>query len=81
MILGPRRVGKTTSMYQTVKRLLEEKVSPRRLCWLRLDHPLLMQLDLGALARAVLTMLGGTPTAPIFLFLDELTYARQWDLL
>src|SRR5688572_18952926 len=42
LLLGPRRVGKTTAMYQTVRRLIVEGVEPSRLWWLRLDHPLLM---------------------------------------
>jgi hypothetical protein len=44
LVLGPRRVGKTTSMYQIVKHLLADGV--QRLWWLRLDHPLLMEIPL-----------------------------------
>src|SRR4051812_34301185 len=43
LILGPRRVGKTTSMYQTVRHLLTQGVEQNRLWWLRLDHPILMR--------------------------------------
>src|ERR1051326_8085400 len=43
LILGPRRVGKTTLMYQAVKHLLDEGVRPTALWWLRMDHPLLME--------------------------------------
>src|SRR6185369_12162723 len=42
IILGPRRVGKTTVMYQTVRQMLTEGVEAKRLWWLRLDHPLLL---------------------------------------
>src|ERR1043165_6934476 len=49
LVLGPRRVGKSTAMYQTVRRLLELGVPAQRLWWLRLDHPLLMQVPLDAL--------------------------------
>ncbi|MGQ0848269.1 MAG: hypothetical protein ACT4OP_04005 [Actinomycetota bacterium] len=40
LVSGPRRVGKTTSMYQVVRRLMVEEISPDRLWWIRLDHPL-----------------------------------------
>src|SRR5690554_2151817 len=40
IVLGPRRVGKTTVMYQTVRRLLSSGLSPSRLWWFRLDHPI-----------------------------------------
>ena len=80
LVLGPRRVGKTTSMYQTVAHLLAQNVDPIRIWWLRLDHPLLMNFDLGVLVRQVLMEAGATPAEPLFLFLDELTYAKDWDL-
>jgi len=53
LLLGPRRVGKSTSLYQTVKNLLDAGVPAKRLWWLRLDHPLLMQVPLKTLVDFV----------------------------
>jgi hypothetical protein len=80
VILGPRRVGKTTAMYQTVKHLLAEGIASQRIWWYRLDHPLLMQRRLDSLVQAAIDGAAATPTTPAFLFLDELTYAEDWDL-
>ena len=80
LILGPRRVGKTTSMYQAVKHLLTLGIDRRRLWWLRLDHPLLMELSLGSLSDHVIQNGRATADRPAYLFLDELTYASKWDL-
>lgn len=80
LVLGPRRVGKTTVMYQVVRSLLAAGVPARRLWWLRLDHPLLMRHPLDALVRLVAESAGATADAPVYLFLDELTYAAEWDL-
>jgi predicted AAA+ superfamily ATPase len=80
VVLGPRRVGKTTSLYQTVREFLNRNVPRRRLWWLRLDHPLLVRFDLGHLARYVIQASQATPDSPAYLFFDELTYARDWDL-
>jgi len=80
LILGPRRVGKTTVLYQTVRRLLGAGVEPGRIWWLRLDHPLLIQADLGALVRAVFDSCDATAERPVYLMLDELVYAEHWDL-
>jgi len=80
LVLGPRRVGKTTVMYQTVRHLLAAGVDPERLWWLRLDHPLLLRESLGDLVRAILEMSGATHERPTFVLLDELVYAREWDL-
>lgn len=81
IVVGPRRVGKSTCLYQTVKNLLEEgSIAPTRLWWLRLDHPLLMRVPLGTLVRSIVQTTRATPEKPAFLFLDELTYAEDWDL-
>jgi predicted AAA+ superfamily ATPase len=79
LILGPRRVGKTTAMYQTVRHLLGyEGVNKSDIWWLRVDHPLLMRTSLGSLMRGLCE--GHKPERPVYLFLDELTYAQDWDL-
>jgi len=80
LILGPRRVGKTTALYQTVRHLLTAGIAPTRIWWLRLDHPLLLQENLGELVKAVLEASNATPEEPVFLMLDELVYTDKWDL-
>ncbi len=80
VILGPRRVGKTTALYQTVARLLEEGIEAKRLWWIRLDHPVLMELSLGTLVREIVQLTRATAERPVWLFLDELVYSNQWDL-
>ncbi|MDP4013120.1 MAG: ATP-binding protein [Candidatus Nanopelagicales bacterium] len=80
VILGPRRVGKTTVMYQTVRRLLAEGILPGRLWWLRMDHPFLMREPLGDLVRRVIEETQANASSEVYLFLDELVYAADWDL-
>lgn len=79
LVLGPRRVGKTTCLYQSVRHLITEGIAPQRVWWLRLDHPLLMDIDLGELVRTVISFSGTGSGPPCFVFLDELTYAERWD--
>jgi predicted AAA+ superfamily ATPase len=78
--LGSRRVGKTTALYQTVRHLIAADMEPTRIWWLRLDHPLLLQENLGDLVRAVLSTSQASPDAPLFLMLDEIVYTDRWDL-
>ncbi len=80
VILGPRRVGKTTVLYQTVRHLIANGVDPGRIWWLRMDHPLLLPASLGDLVQAVLNASGATEENPVFLMLDEVVYAKDWDL-
>lgn len=80
VILGPRRVGKTTVMYQTVKHLLESGVAANRLWWFRLDHPLLMRWPLGGLVESLIKINNISHADPAYLFFDELVYSNEWDL-
>jgi predicted AAA+ superfamily ATPase len=80
LVLGPRRVGKTTALYQTVRHLIGAGVDPGRIWWLRLDHPLLLQERLDDLVRAVLDTSNATADRPVFLMLDEIVYTDRWDL-
>lgn len=80
VVLGARRVGKTTVMYQTVRHLLADGLAPHQLWWMRLDHPVLLREPLGDLVAAVLSQNPATPQEPLYLFLDEVVYARDWDL-
>lgn len=86
LIVGPRRVGKTVVMQQVVDALLgEHRVPVQRVGWLRLDHPELRVRSLGELVNLVLFAAeqSGHPASreePLFLFLDEVTRADDWDL-
>jgi len=80
VVLGPRRVGKTTVMYQTVRHLLRAGVAPARVAWFRLDHPLLARIPLGDLVDSEMRARRVSREEPLYLFLDELTYASEWDL-
>lgn len=80
LVLGPRRVGKTTAMYQTARHLLNQGVSPVRLWWLRLDHPILLNVPLDLLVRIIIDQSKATVGREVVLLLDELVYAKDWQL-
>lgn len=80
VVLGARRVGKTTAMYQSVRHLLDAGVDPGRLWWMRLDHPVLLRESLADLVSHAIGQAGATDQEPVHLLLDELVYAEDWDL-
>ena len=41
VLTGPRRVGKTTIQYQMIDYLLKNGVSPKKIVFVSLDHPML----------------------------------------
>lgn len=80
LVLGPRRVGKSTALYQSVRHLLNAGIEHHRIWWLRLDHPLLMRVPMDELIRSVIASSSATADRLVYVFLDELAYADQWDL-
>ncbi|WP_419918842.1 ATP-binding protein [Candidatus Poriferisocius sp.] len=80
VILGPRRVGKTTVLYQTVRHLMGAGIASDQIWWLRMDHPLLLQFNLGDLVRYLIIAQEASHDAPVYLMLDEIVYSGDWDL-
>ena len=80
VVVGPRRVGKTTVLYQTVRHLIDAHVPAGKVWWLRLDHPLLIQESLGDLVSGLLEGSRATVDDPLYLMMDEVVYADSWDL-
>ncbi len=80
VILGPRRVGKTTVLRQTVRHLLNQGVTPRNVVWLQMDHPELTESSLGDQVRCLLAERDVTEDNPLFLMIDEIVYADRWDM-
>ncbi|HHW14050.1 MAG TPA: ATP-binding protein [Firmicutes bacterium] len=78
VLSGPRRVGKTTILYQMIAALLQAGTPPQAVLYASLDHPL---LKLGGLGRIMDVYRQTTaPEAPeLYVFLDEVQYAEEWD--
>lgn len=85
LLEGPRRIGKTSLMYQLINRILSMKVDPRRIIYLSLDDPLIEKENLfGNLINLIENALLGEPLLKskeaIYLFLDEVTRLEGWEL-
>ena len=80
VIQGPRRVGKTTVLRQTVRRLLAHGVEPRRIWWLQMDVPDVKRHNLRAVMEHVIVASGASPERPAYVMIDEVARAEQWAL-
>jgi len=79
LIAGPRRVGKTTVLYQLAERLLAQGEDPKSILYLSLDHPVLKLLTIEkilAVYHGQIRPLGERAV----LLLDEVQYSQEWDL-
>ncbi len=80
LLLGLRRIGKTTLLKQLISKL-QHKVSPEKILYLSFDHPLLSNYSLGDIIKEFRKRNELRRREKIFLFLDEILYGKdllQW---
>lgn len=80
MIQGPRRVGKSTILRQTVRRLIGAGVEPGRIWWLQMDAPDVRRHGLGAVMEHVVAVSGAAAGYPVHVMIDEVARAEEWSL-
>ena len=78
VLLGPRRVGKTYLIHHLVQSLIDQRIDPRRIAYLAVDHPLLHGQSLETLAE-LMTVHAQDDQGPSFLFFDEVQYLKDWE--
>ena len=79
VLMGPRRVGKTVLLQHIIQKLLDTGIPARSVAYLSLDQPLYSNLSIEELAGKVLGASLLKKTVPVFLFLDEIQYLRDWE--
>lgn len=78
LLSGPRRVGKTTILYQMIGELLRAGVRSTAILYVSLDHPLFKLCDLGRIVEIYRRSMA-SEEAPLHFFLDEVQYGEDWD--
>jgi hypothetical protein len=86
LIQGPRRVGKTSLMFQLIHHLIRTGVDPKHILYASMDDPLLDKRSLFTDIIALLeNILLGHPILEggkrIYLFLDEIVHFEGWELI
>ena len=78
VLLGPRRVGKTILIRHLMADLLNSGISPHRIAYVEMDHPLLHGQSLETLIRQIEE---ATPRdeGTRYLFFDEIQSHKDWE--
>jgi len=79
ILLGPRRVGKTVMILQTIEALLRRGIKGDRIVYLSVDRPLYGQKRLEQLLNLHLDHVGGPTDAQMWVFFDEVQYLANWE--
>lgn len=79
VLMGPRRVGKTVMLTQTVQQLIDDGIEPKRIFYVSVDTPTYIGLSLESMLWLFLELGGHTRTAPLFVMFDEVQYLEDWE--
>ncbi len=78
--MGPRRVGKTVMIHHSINKLLQNRVSPKSICYISVDHPIYNNLGLDELIEHYSQATGNDYSKQeTFLFFDEIQYMKDWE--
>lgn len=80
ILLGSRRVGKTTILRQLISELLALGINPHDICFLALDHPALSGTSISDHLKAFRTLFDHPRNRRLFLFLDEVQDSPAWEV-
>ena len=77
VLTGARRVGKTTVQYQMIQSLLQSGISPQRIVFISMDHPMLKLSALNEILECYHENIYANQD--VYYFFDEIQYAADWD--
>lgn len=80
VLLGPRRVGKTVMLFQTIHDLLDSGIPGNQILFVSLETPVYTDIALSRFVEMFLRRFGHTKEAPLYLFFDEVQYLKKWEV-
>jgi len=80
IIVGSRRIGKTTFLKQIIRNCLEKiKVPPKNILYLALDNPRLIKIPISEHLRNFRKIFMHSRSEKLYLFLDEIQDSLDWE--
>jgi len=80
VIIGSRRIGKTTLLKQYIKELLRSGMHERDIFYLALDHPSLSSIPVSEHLKNMRKIFMHGRERKLFLFLDEIQESPNWEI-
>lgn len=77
VLTGARRVGKTTIQYQMIESLLNRGISPQKIVFISMDHPMLKLSGFNDILECYHENIYAEQD--VYYFFDEVQYAPDWD--
>ncbi len=80
VLMGPRRVGKTVMIFHAIQQLINDGVSPNKICYLSVETPIYTNVGLEKLFQLCRQAQGLTDFNGYYIFYDEIQYLKDWEL-
>ena len=80
VLMGPRQIGKTVMLNQTVQALINDGISARKICFISVDTPIFNKIDLNQLFDLAREASGENDPANWFVIFDEIQYFENWEV-
>ena len=79
VLMGPRRVGKTVMLTQSIQKLIEDGIEANRLFYIAVDTPTYTGVPLEQLLRWFMEIHGHERSDRLHVFFDEIQYHPDWE--
>lgn len=81
VLMGPRRVGKTIIVYQSIYELISKNNTPRQnILYLSLETPIYTGIGLEQLLNLFIDLYKHKRNDDLFIFFDEIQYLKDWSV-
>jgi len=80
VLMGPRRVGKTVMLFQTVQKLIDEGVDSRNICYFSVETPIYNNIALEELLHLYFSLSKKTKDDEVYVIFDEIQYLKDWEV-
>ena len=80
VLMGPRRVGKTVILFQTIQEFLNKGFPSNHIIYLPLDEPLFYSLSLEELVNKYINIMNLSSLKNKVIIFDEIQYLKRWDV-
>jgi len=80
VLMGPRRVGKTVMIYQAIQKLINQGISPKKICYISIDNPTYINIGLEQLFEYAREAVNDKSNEDFYVFFDEIQYLKLWEV-
>ncbi len=79
VIMGSRRVGKTTFLRQLIRKCLDRSIPPNNIFYIALDNPRISKIAISEHLRQFRKIFMHSRSRKLYLFLDEVQESPDWE--